>query len=162
MEFQLQELSKMQAVLDQTILDKHNLSSKDTVNERILAFMVELAELANETRCFKYWSLQEASERDVVLEEYVDGIHFLTSLGNELVLENSFVANRVNVSLTEQFSDIFAKAGNLKNNFNKECLANLYVKYLELGILLNFTSEDIILAYYKKNQENHKRQEQGY
>lgn len=162
MEFNLQELSAMQAELDKKIMSTHNIDCSKTINERILAFMVELAELANETRCFKYWSLQAASATDIILEEYVDGIHFLTSLGNELSLKNHFIVNDVSSSLTEQFSEIFACAGSLKDDFNKDSLEALYIKYLELGMLLGFDDKTIVEGYYKKNEENHKRQEQGY
>ncbi len=48
--------------------------------KRDLALTIELAELANETRCFKYWSSKGPSEREVILEEFVDSIHFLLSL----------------------------------------------------------------------------------
>lgn len=162
MVFDLQVLSIKQKELDDKILEMHNLDSNNTIKERILAFMVELAELANETRCFKYWSLKSASATEVVLEEYVDGIHFLTSLGNQIDLDNIFETDKVDVSLTEQFSDIFACAGVLKDSFNKTSLSKLYVKYLELGIMLGFDSKTIIEGYYEKNKENHKRQETGY
>jgi dimeric dUTPase (all-alpha-NTP-PPase superfamily) len=39
-----------------------------------------MGELANEVRCFKFWSYKLPSEEKVILEEYVDGIHFITSL----------------------------------------------------------------------------------
>ena len=76
------ELFKMQYQLDKTINDKHNTTYETTLTKRIMAFMVELGEFANETRCFKYWSVKPSSEKEVVLEEYIDGIHFILSLYN--------------------------------------------------------------------------------
>ena len=49
----------------------------------MLALLVEIGELANETRSFKFWSVKPASEKKIILEEFVDGIHFILSLGIE-------------------------------------------------------------------------------
>ena len=79
----LQKLFAMQDILDQKIRKEHGLERADLFNDKILALYVEVAELANETRCFKYWSHKPSSPREVILEEYVDGFHFLLSLGLE-------------------------------------------------------------------------------
>src|SRR5690606_41193415 len=74
------KLFTLQRELDERIWREHHLTG-DYFSERVLALQVEVAELANETRCFKYWSLKPPSERSKILEEYVDGIHFILSLG---------------------------------------------------------------------------------
>src|SRR5699024_5876901 len=79
--FDWTKLFNMQAKLDQYIAENHNLTKKDNlVSKRYLALLVELGELANETRCFKFWSTKAPSHNDVILEEYVDGVHFILSL----------------------------------------------------------------------------------
>ncbi|RKJ02748.1 dUTPase, partial [Butyricicoccus sp. 1XD8-22] len=80
MEFK--ELFTMQQALDAFIENNRDIQ-RDVFIEKGLALTIELAELANETRCFKYWSSKGPSEREVILEEFVDSIHFLLSLGNE-------------------------------------------------------------------------------
>jgi len=79
MEFK--QLFLMQRALDAFIEETQNITH-DVFQEKGLALLVELAELANETRCFKFWSKKGPSERDVILEEFVDSIHFMLSLGN--------------------------------------------------------------------------------
>jgi len=76
----LQQLFTMQKELDHFI-EKTQKIERDVFKEKGLALMVELAELANETRCFKFWSTKGPSAREVILEEYVDSIHFILSLG---------------------------------------------------------------------------------
>src|SRR5690625_6269037 len=76
-------LFSMQETLDKHIIDNHQLQQKDLMEEKYLALLVELGELANETRCFKFWSTKPASARKKILEEYVDGVHFILSLGIE-------------------------------------------------------------------------------
>ena len=79
---QLTKLYSMQRGLDSYIQQQRDEQS-DVFLEKGLALLVELAELANETRCFKFWSLKGPSENTIILEEYVDSIHFLLSLGIE-------------------------------------------------------------------------------
>ncbi|MDL2211332.1 dUTP diphosphatase [Erysipelotrichaceae bacterium OttesenSCG-928-M19] len=162
MQFDLRSLSEYQHKLDSRICEQHNISSKDTINERILAFMVELGELANETRCFKYWSYKDASENVVILEEYVDGIHFLISLCNEIGLDAIFDVSNNENNLIKQFIDVFAAASNLKMSFEKKTLTLLFEKYLILGNLLDFSQDKIISGYLRKNEINHQRQETNY
>ncbi|HAQ08050.1 MAG TPA: dUTPase, partial [Bacillus bacterium] len=79
----IEKLFRMQKELDRHIELQHGLVEEDLFDRKILALLVELGELANETRCFKFWSLKPSSEKQVILEEFVDGIHFILSLGIE-------------------------------------------------------------------------------
>ena len=76
----LSEIFDQQIKLDKHIQSNHNLKYEDILEELKLALAVEMGELANEVRCFKFWSFKLPSEKSVILEEYVDGIHFITSL----------------------------------------------------------------------------------
>lgn len=162
MNYDLSKLSLMQQELDEKIAIKHQIGLEETTNERVLAFLVELGELANETRCFKYWSLKSASAKDIILEEYVDGIHFLISLCNQLNQELFFEIKDSPLNMVEQFLEIYAKAALLKEEFSKEKLSDLFVSYLRLGKALEFTNDTIITGYLKKNQLNHQRQAENY
>src|SRR3982751_2341359 len=78
----VKRLSEMQKVLDDRIIKEHQLEDKDLEENKILALLVEISELANETRCFKHWSTKGPSEESVLLEEYVDSLHFFLSIAN--------------------------------------------------------------------------------
>ena len=52
----ISELYEMQRELDNRICKEHRLEGMNLVPSKILALQVELGELANETRCFKFWS----------------------------------------------------------------------------------------------------------
>lgn len=52
----LQRLFKLQAELDQFVIEKKGIQGRDLLPERILALQVELGECANEWRGFKFWS----------------------------------------------------------------------------------------------------------
>lgn len=85
----LLQLFKLQKELDDRIAKEHDLQPKKLLKEKMLALLVEIGELANETRCFKYWSNKPASEREVILEEYVDGLHFILSIGIDLGIDKT-------------------------------------------------------------------------
>lgn len=160
--YNFSELSVLQKELDERILKLHGVNENESIDKRILAFIVELGELANETRCFKYWSLKDASSEEIVLEEYVDGIHFLLSLTNTLNLKSEFSTVSDNKNLTLAFIELFKYASNLSNNFNERNLKILFENYLVLGEMLGFDKDKIIKAYLLKNKENHNRQSKGY
>ena len=162
MVYNFSELSVLQKELDERILKLHGVNENESIDKRILAFIVELGELANETRCFKYWSLKDASSEEIVLEEYVDGIHFLLSLTNTLNLKSEFSTVSDNKNLTLAFIELFKYASNLSNNFNERNLKILFENYLVLGEMLGFDKDKIIKAYLLKNKENHNRQSKGY
>lgn len=158
-----QQLFEMQEKLDTYIMDTHKLTGRDLFEERILALLVELGELANETRCFKFWSNKKANERDVILEEYVDNIHFLLSLGltkGYYYSEQKVFEEQAN--LTKQFTATFAACIEFKNNQTEDVYHNMFAAILQLGRSLGFSELDIQTAYYEKNEENFKRQDEGY
>ena len=103
---QLEKLFNMQQALDQHIEEKHELQHEDLFNRKVLALLVELGELANETRCFKFWSIKPSSEKSVVLEEFVDGIHFILSLGIECGFQNLEYAMNIEPPASKCFGAI--------------------------------------------------------
>lgn len=161
----LSEIADMQKQLDQHILDKHQLKQSDTFRKRVLAFLVELGELANETRCFKYWSVRPSSEKDIVLDEYVDGIHFLVSLGNDLGIDFrdiSFMNGSHTENLSEVFLAIFDLASQFANESTKQHFMSFFEGYVSLCYALGFSYEDVVSGYIQKNKVNHERQESNY
>ncbi|MEC5421979.1 dUTP diphosphatase [Virgibacillus sp. C22-A2] len=156
-------LYTMQAQLDKYIETKNNLNSKSVFQEKCLALLVELGELANETRCFKFWSSKSRNEKHVILEEYVDGIHFILSLGIEK--GHHYVSKFIqstNCTETEQFNEVFEGCIMFKKEPNHRNYEKLFESYIQLGNVLGFTETEIQEAYLKKNEVNYERQNQGY
>lgn len=153
----------MQAELDSYIIDNHDLKERNVFNEKYLAFLVELGELANETRCFKYWSTKKPSEKEIILAEYVDGIHFLLSIGLERGYRYHGTENvEREIDKTNQFNSVFTAAAIFKQNPTSELYENLFQEYIVLGQVLDLTEEEINQAYLKKNELNYQRQDTGY
>ncbi|SEM54662.1 Dimeric dUTPase, all-alpha-NTP-PPase (MazG) superfamily [Paenisporosarcina quisquiliarum] len=159
----LHKLFTMQRALDQYIQSNKQVT-EDVFVKKGLALIVELAELANETRCFKFWSEKGPSERSVILEEYVDSIHFILSLGIEKGFEDlkEWPHKSIDGDLTALFigtneSVLTFLTAPTQNHYEK-----LWIMYGAIADKLGFSSEDVLQAYIEKNQTNYDRQKSGY
>ncbi|MFD1206922.1 MULTISPECIES: dUTP diphosphatase [Sporosarcina] len=161
---QLSTLFSMQRELD-TFIEKNQQVNKDVFFEKGLALLVELSELANESRCFKFWSTKGPSEKDVILEEYVDSIHFLLSLGIEIGLD-SLSEWPEDEEVIGDLTHLFIETSNAIHQFllKKDMVSykKVWVHYGGIAKKLCFTYDEIINAYIEKNEENYKRQHSGY
>lgn len=159
----LQQLFKMQKELDDFI-EKTQKIEHDVFKEKGLALMVELAELANETRCFKFWSTKGPSAREVILEEYVDSIHFILSLG--LLKGYTSIEKWPVVEEKRDLTETFLMTQNYILTFishpTEHSYAAIWQCYGLLAYNLGFTFEDVVSAYIEKNEENYNRQRSGY
>lgn len=162
----LEKLFELQNKLNQRIRAEHKLKDENLIQEQILALEVELGELANETRCFKYWSHKPPAPQSVILEEYVDGLHFILSLGLEMNFNNSglnLVTTLENENnLIQQFQLVYDQITEFNHSKSFESYENLFVDFLQLGRKLGFEEVEVEQAYLDKNKVNHKRQDEGY
>jgi dimeric dUTPase (all-alpha-NTP-PPase superfamily) len=162
---QLERLFKMQKALDLHIEEKHNLMNEDLFNRKVLALFVEVGELANETRSFKFWSVKPSSPKEVILEEFVDGIHFILSLGIECGFDqtlNEISKDETCLDVTNQFLAIYDYLTIFQKNKRLDEYIALFKGYLQLANLLGITNEEMEEAYFKKNEVNYQRQQNNY
>jgi len=200
----LAKLFEMQRQLDERIEREHpRQEGEDRLAKKILALLVELGELANEARFFKYWShdqkprivvrewklyedtIKEYGDsthrryegvvrpvlRQPLLEEYVDCLHFILSIGLEITEPDMLDLKRWNLTkadnITEQFLWLMADVTDLYNglyhdgNFKFD-YEFLLLQFIHLGEMLGFTWSEIEQAYLEKNQVNHRRQDSNY
>ncbi|WP_353617095.1 dUTP diphosphatase [Bacillus sp. E(2018)] len=166
MNVKIAELFSMQNDLNTRIVKEHNLDNSSLFEQRRLAFLVELGELANETRCFKYWSKRPASEKEVILEEYVDGLHFVLSIGLDLGFKEVEITTEVDlgekmdkIDINTLFLTLYQSGSKSLSN---EEFQSFFDTFLGLGVKLGFSFEEIEEAYFAKNKVNHERQDTGY
>lgn len=196
----LQKLFEMQAVLDEHIMDEHPelRENESNLDWKLLALQVELGECANEWRGFKKWSndqeprtrkyLTNYTEQDShlgvgaqwvnpLLEEYVDCLHFILSIGLELkeVYGFELITSCENINhsnnITKQFNNVFSSVSSLYMSLVDEFYDNedrqgiyeeLFEQFIHLGKMLGFSLDEVEQAYFDKNKINHERQASGY
>lgn len=163
MQLNLTSLIVYQNELDIRIMEQHQETRINTQLKRILALVVEISELANETRTFKYWSLKGPSEKEVLLEEFSDSIHFILSLGIDLgIVELKVACEDIEYDLNRLFLEWTESSTKLMHDFNPtnfQICANYCAK---LAHTLKFSEEEVIAIYLKKNKKNHTRQDHAY
>lgn len=186
------ELLQKQRELDKFVLETKGLtiSPSSLYTKRVVAFFVELGEFTNELRAFKFWSNKQPSPKDVLLEEYVDALHFLLSITYTLQdtsdASNEYITNRLSVAVDSYFNtkSHFAKYEDigvkLADDFVLKVVSHIsdisyamplfwhekllmaWLDFICLGFVVGFTQDDILEAYNKKYQINIERQRQGY
>lgn len=187
----LQNLFELQKQLDEHIEQEHPLKEgENRFAKKILALQVELGELANCWRGFKFWSNDQKPRtktpiyqdcktcngvgyhthkneittedcmdcegegqfivgyKNPLLEEYVDCLHFILSVGLELGFEKQTAHSFKNGnSILGQFHSIYSELSSLyyhRQMYNYQRTLNLIIG---LGELLGFTWEQVEQAY---------------
>ena len=161
--FDLTDLFDKQAALDKTIAENHNVTYKSTRHKRTLALLVEFGEFANSTRCFKYWSNKGSEPKDVVLDEFADGLHFFLSLGIDIQTNKkmySFTKHEDN--LTDQILKTYSLTCKFLKNQDDASYKKAFQAFLNIIPLLHVRWNTIKEAYYKKLGVNYNRQDTNY
>jgi len=165
----LAQLAEHQKKLDDFIekrLHNENETEESLFKKRIIAFLVELGEYANEERAFKFWSQKPPSELSVRLEEYIDGLHFILGLGNAiefnyLNFELSEETKHIN-GVIDNYLKIIQNLAAFTTDKNATSFSELLSSYLNIVRIQNYSETDLINVYTQKNQINYDRQNQGY
>ena len=162
-QIELEELFLAQSKLDQTIAENHHITYASTRERRIMALLVEIGELANATRCFKYWSNKGSEPRDIVLDEYADGLHFFLSLGIDIkTSKRSYNRTKHQKDATSQFLEIYHRIDVFRKKQDDASYIKAFQSFLNLLPLLGFRWNSLKEAYYKKLGVNYNRQETNY
>ena len=139
------ELDKM---FDNTFKDD------EIVKKNKLELLVEIGELANETRYFKYWS-NKVMDINLVKGEYADCIimtlYFFNILGISL---DEYFPNIDNYDKVDIFGRLYKLASDFYYNTDKEIIKEIFVTIINLGYLIGFNNDDIInLCITKINKD---------
>ncbi|MGG4011435.1 dUTP diphosphatase [Bacillus smithii] len=186
----LAKLFEMQRKLDAHIEKEHpRQDGEDRLAKKVLALLVEIGELANEARFFKYWSndqeprigipsvyydenlghdVVEYVGKNTLLEEFVDGLHFILSIAIELgyKAEDLYVWDEeLEGETVDVFIELMYWTSRISSNDKfkrRAAFRTVCYIFFNLGERLGFTWDQVEQAYLEKNKINHRRQDTGY
>lgn len=163
MKIQLNELLLLQQKLDENIEKKFNLKKNEIIIEKKLALIVELCEMINVNKCFKFWSQNKTIDKNKLGDEFVDCLHFILSLylyygveQTEFEIEEVFLNEK---QLTNKMLELIQSVNNI--NDSQSCIVFIYNLFF-ICKTLGFDWNDILNFYINKNNINHSRQQQNY
>ena len=160
---ELEQLFIAQSGLDARIAKEHNVSYQTTRDRRIMALIVEIGELANATRCFKYWSNKGREEKNIVLDEYADGLHFFLSLGIDIKTnKKTYRISKPLKDLTSQFHLIYHNIDLFYKKQDDKSYIRAFQSFINLLPLLGYKWKELEKAYFKKLDINYLRQDNNY
>lgn len=163
MKIQLADLYKKQFELDTTIQENHNVDYPSTRYKRFLAFQVELSELANATRCFKFWSNKESESKARLLDEFADGMHFILSIG----IDFGYTVEEIEIiPLEEDLTTGFLICNKLFVEFIEKQDFDSYIEFLvyffSMSTIFGYNPNELVEAYFLKLGVNYQRQDNNY
>ena len=159
----IKDIYKETKHLDELFALQYDIRSQEIIKKYKLELLVEFGELANETRCFKFWATRQTGDKEKVLEEYIDCLFMIL-----------YFCNITNVSLEEEFPVIEEKdiittfltlyeyGSDLSKNLERETIKKLLVEILYLASLLDFTLDDLVRETKKKSLIIQERLESDY
>lgn len=157
----LTKLFELQKELNERIIDEKGLEGQDLCSMKVLALQVELAELAQEIGdVWKFWKSPKPRNRERVLEELVDCLHFLLSLGIDARVDPS-IPRRASIKLN-LFEQLEACFRDFRVAYVGIQWETAFWHYLGLVDMLGFSWSEVEAEYLRKNKINYLRQAEGY
>ena len=146
------KLFELQENLNNRIRTNISIEKDSLISKETLALQVKMAELANETQCFNFWSNDVTANKDLILKEYINSLNFILTLG----LEKEFTDIKINVKnndgdITSQFLNLYIDINDFIVCSSKDHYITLFEDFLSLGYSLGFSTKIIENAYYSKH-----------
>ena len=158
------KLYQRNKILDAHFMNKYVDNDKRLHEKNCLELIVELGELANESRCFKYWSIKGVN-RENLLEEYADCLLMVLYMFNYYNIDNIYeVKNDYSEDILFVFNDLIRMCAMFMDNDNldEDYVMNVFNYLLHLGKLLNISENEIIKSCYDKIIKNEERLNSNY
>ena len=145
--------------LDKIFIDKYS-SDQEMCKKNKIELLVEIGELANETRCFKYWSKKKV-DMELVGLEYADCFIMCLCFFNylNLSLDDVSLIPDDNLDTISLFAKLYSLASSFYYSESSDTIKLFFVYLLKLGYKLGFDDSKIIEVCLKKIKKDQERLE---
>ena len=150
--------------LDDIFMNKYMDTESSYYEKNCLKLIVEIGELANESKCFKYWTVKKP-DKELVLEEFADTLLMVLYMFNIYNVDSvSTIDVDMSLNVLVEFNILIRMCTNLmnKDDINELYLKEIFTRLIHIGKLLGLSENEIIDACYKKIFKNEERLNSNY
>lgn len=128
---------------------KNEVLNVQRLNQKILAFLHDLGQVAEDSRCYLFWEKDEPIDHQQLLEYYLEGLTMLMSIGYELRIDS--IKNHSEIPSPTDIYSLFFKIYHsilkVQSHYSSEDYQNTIDDYFTLGFQLNIQIEEILNSY---------------
>lgn len=128
---------------------KNEILNVTRLNQKILSFLHDLSEVAQESRCYLFWEKEEPVNHQQLLEKYLEGLTMLMSIGYELRIDSikNYTEIPENQDIYSLFFKIYQSILNVQDHYSSDDYQNTIDDYFTLGFKLGIDIDEIIDNY---------------
>lgn len=138
--FEVQKQINKDLILDKK-LDTYKLNARKSLH-----LHVKISDLADETKCFKYWEDNSlVINKDVVFKKYLACISQILTIGLDYGYSNveRIVLKPNDYCLSDQFLNLYIDLNDLIISPSEDHYITLFEDFISLGITLGFSESSI-------------------
>lgn len=147
----MNDVSKLYEVyINREIKTTHNdILNTKRINQKILSFLHDLAEVSQDSRCYLFWEKEEPINHQQLLEHYLEGLTMLMSIGYELRIDSIKDYNEIPeyVEIEKLFFKIYQSILEVQRTYSSQEYQNTIDDYFTLGFMLGIHTNEIIDNY---------------
>lgn len=128
---------------------KNEILNVQRLNQKILSFLHDLAEVSQDSRCYLFWEKEEPINHQQLLEDYLSGLTMLMSIGYELRIDSIKNYNELPIvtDIYSLFFKIYHSILKVQSHYSSEDYQNTIDDYFTLGFALGIQIDEILDNY---------------
>ena len=128
---------------------KNEILNVQRLNQKILSFLHDLAEVSQDSRCYLFWENEEPINHQQLLEDYLSGLTMLMSIGYELRIDSIKNYNELPIAtdIYSLFFKIYHSILKVQSHYSSEDYQNTIDDYFTLGFALGIQIDEILDNY---------------
>ena len=151
----LKNLYQLQSDYNELLEVQSDLRNDQLFSKKVLALHVQLGKLADASQCFKYWKQAEIAYKEVILNEYIDCLICLLTIGLDKSFQDTNVEGKhIEDCATDQFLNLYVDLNDFVTCSTKDNFITIFADLLSLGFSLSLTEDGILKSYEKKIKQN--------
>lgn len=128
---------------------KNEILNVQRLNQKILSFLHDLAEVSQDSRCYLFLEKEEPIIHQQLLEDYLSGLTMLMSIGYELRIDSIKNYNELPIAtdIYSLFFKIYHSILKVQSHYSSEDYQNTIDDYFTLGFALGIQIDEILDNY---------------